>query len=188
MDKERDPEFWVEEYSDYLFGFAYSRLNDSHKAEDVVQETFLAAVKALDKFDGRVPVKFWLRGIMKNKIVDSIKRDMRELNESELNSFPEVNSKLFKTTGIFSRKVEEWDFDPFQSFEKEEFWQIFKSCLEKMKEPLRSVYMMKEIDGLDAKKICEEFNISHANLWVITHRVRKSMKLCLNKNWGDTYK
>ena len=47
---------------------------------------------------------------------------------------------------------------------------------------------IKEIDGIDAKQICDEFNISHANLWVITHRVRKSMKVCLNKNWGDTYK
>ena len=91
----------MEEYADYLFGFAYSRLNDSHKAEDVLQETYLAAVKSVDKYDGRVPIKFWLRGIMKNKIVDSIKKDLRELNESELDSFPELNTKIFKRSGIF---------------------------------------------------------------------------------------
>ena len=48
--------------------------------------------------------------------------------------------------------------------------------------------MMKEIDNVDTKTICDQFEISQANVWVITHRVRKSMKLCLNKNWGDTYK
>ena len=185
MRDERDPEVWVEEYSDYLFGFAYSRLNNSHKAEDVLQETFLAAIKSIDKYDGRVPVKFWLRGIMKNKIVDSIKKDLKELNESELGHFPELNSKIFKRAGIFSRKVEPWDFDPSKSFEKEEFWKIFSTCLEKMKEPLRSIYMLKEIDGMKTENICKEFSISQENLWVITHRVRKSMKICLNKNWGD---
>ena len=185
MKNERDPEYWVEEYADYLFGFAYSRLNDSHKAEDVLQETYLAAVKSVDKYDGRVPIKFWLRGIMKNKIVDSIKKDLRELNESELDSFPELNTKIFKRSGIFSRKVESWDFDPSQSFEKEEFWQIFSKCLEKLNDPLRSIYMLKEIDGMKTEEICKEFSISQANLWVITHRVRKQMKRCLNKNWGD---
>ncbi|WDE95487.1 sigma-70 family RNA polymerase sigma factor [Lentisphaera profundi] len=185
MSNERDPEFWVEEYSDYLFGFAYSRLNDVHKSEDVLQETFLSAVKSIEKYDGRVPIKFWLRGIMKYKILDSIKRDLKEI---DLDSFPEVDSRVFKTMGIFSRKVVDWDFDPLQSFEKDEFWQIFRSCLEKVKDPLRAIYMMKEIDNVDTKTICDQFEISQANLWVITHRVRKSMKLCLNKNWGETYK
>ena len=43
--------------------------------------------------------------------------------------------------------------------------------------------MLKEIDGMKTEEICKEFSISQANLWVITHRVRKQMKRCLNKNW-----
>ena len=184
MSNEQDPEFWVEEYSDYLFGFAYSRLNDIHKAEDVLQETFLAAFKSIDNFDGRVPIKFWLRGIMKNKIVDSIKKDLKELNERELGGFPELNSKIYKRSGIFTQKVEPWDFDPSKSFEKDEFWKTFSVCLEKMKDPLRSIYMLKEIDGMKTEEICKEFSITQENLWVMTHRARKLMKHCLNNNWG----
>ena len=45
-----DPQKWVERYGDYLFSYALGRVNDSGKAEDLVQETFLAALKASDRF------------------------------------------------------------------------------------------------------------------------------------------
>ena len=48
-----DPDRWVEKHGDYLFKFALVRLRDSAMAEDMVQETFLAALKGGDKFAGR---------------------------------------------------------------------------------------------------------------------------------------
>ena len=54
--------------------------------------------------------------------------------------FSELNSKIFKRAGVFSQKVEPWDFDPSKSFEKDEFWKIFSSCLDKMNEPLEHIH------------------------------------------------
>src|SRR6266705_6985454 len=69
-----DPERWVEQYGDYLFKFALVRLRDSTKAEDMVQETFLAALRGGDKFAGRSAEKSWLVDILKNIISDHYRR------------------------------------------------------------------------------------------------------------------
>jgi RNA polymerase sigma factor (sigma-70 family) len=77
---------WVEKYGDYLYRFALMRLRDPQVAEDTVQETFLAALKNLHQFDGRVDVKYWLRGILRNKTVDYVRKSVRrqELQDEQV--------------------------------------------------------------------------------------------------------
>ncbi|MFT7515468.1 MAG: DNA-directed RNA polymerase specialized sigma24 family protein, partial [Candidatus Omnitrophota bacterium] len=73
-EKKHNPDEWVDLYGDYLYRYALMRLKDSAAAQDVIQETFLAGFKGLEKFDGRVDIKYWLRGILRNKIVDYIRK------------------------------------------------------------------------------------------------------------------
>ena len=73
----KQPSEWVDLYGDYLYRYALSRLKNPEVAADCVQDTFLAGIKALDKFDGRLDIKFWLRGIMRNKIVDQIRKSIK---------------------------------------------------------------------------------------------------------------
>jgi hypothetical protein len=73
-----DPERWVGEYGDYLFKYALSRLRDPAKAEDMVQEAFLAALKGAKGFQGRSAEKSWLVGILKNKICDHFRRSLKK--------------------------------------------------------------------------------------------------------------
>ncbi len=72
------PEQWVDKYGDYLYGFAMSRLRNPDAANDCLQDTFLAGIKALERFDGSRDIKFWLRGIMRNKIVDQVRKSIKE--------------------------------------------------------------------------------------------------------------
>ena len=74
-----DPERWVELYGDYLFKYALMRLRDAAKAEDAVQETFLAALKGGKTFAGRSAEKSWLVGILKNKVCDHYPKASRRL-------------------------------------------------------------------------------------------------------------
>ena len=177
------PEQWVEEYGDYLYRYALSRICDPAMAEDLVQETFLAGIKGLGAFDNRVEIKFWLRGILRNKVVDYIRKDVPLKYVNDLEEFDEPPTTLRKHFGITSRKVQKWSFNPAQQYENKEFWQVFENCLSKMKEPLRSIYTMKEIENEPNEKICKDFKITPNNLWVIIHRARTSLKKCLNKNW-----
>jgi DNA-directed RNA polymerase specialized sigma24 family protein len=69
-DKSPDPGRWLDDHGDYLFKYAVFRLRDNNAAEDAVQETFLAALKAYKEFEGRASERTWLVGILKHKIVD----------------------------------------------------------------------------------------------------------------------
>jgi RNA polymerase sigma-70 factor (ECF subfamily) len=79
-----DPEQWVELHGDYLYKYALIRLRDPSKAEEMVQETFLAALKGGKNFAGRSAEKSWLVGILKNKICDHYRKASRETSFTDL--------------------------------------------------------------------------------------------------------
>src|ERR1700693_4007431 len=68
----------VAEHRDYLYRYALLHLRDASRAEDVVQETLLAAVETGDRFSGRSSLRTWLTGIRKHKIIDVFRRQSRE--------------------------------------------------------------------------------------------------------------
>src|ERR1017187_236090 len=96
-----DPEQWVEEHGDYLFKYALMRLRDQAKAEDAVQETFLAALKGGKSFAGRSAEKSWLVGILKNKIYDHFRRASRETAFTDLEFYADEESDRFVPDGLF---------------------------------------------------------------------------------------
>ena len=68
-----NPSEWVDQYGDYLYNYAYSRVSNSETAYDLVQDTFLAALSALKSFEGRSTEKTWLISILKRKIIDPLR-------------------------------------------------------------------------------------------------------------------
>src|SRR5439155_314666 len=72
------PDDWVEAHGDYLFNFATGQLRDASVAEDLVQDTFLAAFKARDRFASQSSERTWLVGILRHKIYDHLRRACRE--------------------------------------------------------------------------------------------------------------
>ena len=92
---EIDPDTWVDQHGDALFRFAVARLRDRDAAEEVVQETFLAALRARDRFTGASTERTWLVGILKNKVVDRIRRSVRDRSASEIAAADEVTDAVF---------------------------------------------------------------------------------------------
>ncbi|MCR4315198.1 MAG: RNA polymerase sigma factor [Planctomycetes bacterium] len=60
----------VTNHANELFAYACSRVQKQDVAEDLVQETFLAAMKSLERFENRSSALTWLIGILRNKIFD----------------------------------------------------------------------------------------------------------------------
>jgi RNA polymerase sigma-70 factor (TIGR02943 family) len=184
-----DPERWVEEYGDYLFKFAILRLRDSGKAEDVVQETFLAALKGGQSFAGRSAEKSWLVGILKNKICDYYRKASRETSFTDLEFFADEESERFVPEGISKGSwihelgPLEWSTEPGAELDSQEFWKTFHDCAGKMPRNISSVFTMREVDGIEGKEICRVLNISESNLWVMLHRARMALRRCLEINW-----
>jgi RNA polymerase sigma factor (sigma-70 family) len=72
------PAHWVDQYGDDLYRYALSRIGQPEVAEDVVQDTLLAAIKGLGRFDRRSSEKTWLLSILKRKIADHFREQFRE--------------------------------------------------------------------------------------------------------------
>ena len=178
-----EPDQWVELYGDYLYRYALMRLRNTHAAEDVVQETLLAGVKGMDSFDGRVNIKYWLRGILRNKVVDYIRKAVREQPIDESEDAEIMDRLLMKTSGIPTMRPQPWTFDPREQFNRKEFWTVFQSCQEKLKDPMRQAFVLKMLEGMKSEEICKVMDISPNYLWVLMHRAREQMKACLEKNW-----
>src|SRR5262249_46583786 len=73
-----EPESWVDRHGDSLFRFAVLRVRDPEVASDLVQETFLGALRARDSFSGRSSVRTWLVAILRHKIADRLRALGRE--------------------------------------------------------------------------------------------------------------
>jgi len=67
--------------------------------------------------------------------------------------------------------------------ENEELGLAILNCLGTLNEKQATIFKMKTIDNFDTEAICNEYNITASNLWVIIHRARKAMADCLEKNW-----
>jgi RNA polymerase sigma-70 factor (ECF subfamily) len=181
-----DPETWVDAYGDYLYRYALMRLKNPSTAEDVVQETFLAGVKGIDRFDGRTDIKYWLRGILRNKIVDHIRKAVREDVVEDIETKEILDGFWFKHSGVSAIHPAPWQFDPHREYEKAEFWEAFRQCLENLREPLRSAFTLKMLEEMPSDDVCKILNISLNNLWVMMHRARNQLKACLEEKWAAT--
>jgi RNA polymerase sigma-70 factor (TIGR02943 family) len=185
-----DPERWVEEHGDYLFRFALSRLRDPARAEDMVQETFLAALKGGKDFQGRSSEKSWLIGILKNKIYDSYRKASRETPFTDLGFYSEEEGERFVPDGLFKDGwihelgPQEWS-DPGVSLDNEAFWQTYRDCSDKLPKNVGAVFNLRELDGVESKEICAMLNITENNLWVMLHRARMALRRCLELNWFE---
>jgi len=182
-DNTLDPNSWVELYGNYLFNYAITRVYDKIVAEDLVQETFFSAVKAIDRFEGRSTIKTWLTSILKRKIIDHYRKSSRNKEDAILD-----NDQFFQTEGILKGHWEDdqlpvnWGFNSELS-ESEEFYKILKECLSHLPPKMASTFSMKEIEEYSTEEICKELDISPSNLWVMIHRAKLKLRKCIEKKW-----
>lgn len=188
-----DPNGWVEAYSDELFRFAYFRVNNYEQAEDLVQETFLAAVDDLPNFRGDCSEKTWLYNILKTKITDYYQRNeispihkLKVLSEQPDDAFFQHFFKIEppeQGQWTHAATPNEWEAPANDLFVKAEFIRILQTCLSCLPEDQADVFRLKNIDDLKTPGICKELNISASSLWVLIHRAKLQLRECLEENW-----
>jgi RNA polymerase sigma-70 factor (ECF subfamily) len=171
-----------------LLRFARLQLRDAGAAEDAVQETLLAALQGSHGFESRSSYKTWLIAILRNKIIDIIRAQSREVSASSLADDDAgddlLSESLFDQRGHWQPEAQpgRWG-DPQASFEQQQFWRVFEACLDHLPEKTARVFMMREILGLETEEICKETGISSSNCWVVLHRARSGLRICLETEW-----
>lgn len=168
----------------YLLRYALLQLRDRDLADDVVQETMLAAHTGWADYSGKSTRKTWLTGILKHKILDAIRRKSREqpLASDASQSEAEVVDALFDNSDHWTHPPSHWG-DPEKSLESKNFWTVFEACSKSMPARTARAFMMRELMELSTEEICQELAITPTNLWVLLHRARLSLRECLDIRW-----
>ncbi len=179
-------ETFFQERREDLVRFAQIQLRDQSLAEDTVQETLMAALQAIDQFQGRSSLKTWVFSILKRKIIDVMRSRRRETTVAQMSSGDDDwdYDELFNRRGFWAteHKPHRWT-EPEDSLEQQQFWRIFELCLDHLPERTAQVFSMRELLGLDTDEICKELEITSSNCWVILHRARMGLRVCLEEQW-----
>jgi RNA polymerase sigma-70 factor (ECF subfamily) len=179
------PENWVDQHGDYLYRFALSRLRDAKTAEEVLQETFVAALQSRDRFEGRSSERTWLAGILKHKILDHFRRSGREAGLADRDEPADGHPEWFDQDGhwkLDENSPADWG-DPGRALEQARFWEAMGRCLGELPSRTARAFTLREIDAEETDAICKELAITPTNLWVMLHRARLHLRRCLELRW-----
>ncbi len=178
-----DPETWVDQHGDSLFRFAVSRVQDPEIASDLVQETFLAALRVRDTYAGRSSVRTWLIAILKHKIADCLRKIGREQRFQE-GWAPRTGPKACSTvaaTGVPRRST--------GAATRSASTNVVNSgrCSGDACRRSLPTWLTRSsnagLEGLSREAICRDLNITPENLSVRLFRARLLLRRCLEMNW-----
>ncbi len=172
----------VDDHSDYLLSFAMSKLQDVDLAKDLVQDTFVSALVKIDTFEHRSKLRTWLTSILNRKIIDHWRKAETRYTDPASHFFSQEDGKdnghWLENSG--NQKTLETIEDLIS---KDETYQELGDCLEKLPERWRGVVAAKYLKESDSENICQDFDITASNLWVIIHRAKLVLRDCLKSKW-----
>lgn len=177
-----DPNNWVTLYSDYLFNYTITRVNNREIAQDLISETFLAGLKSMKNFKGEASERTWLISILKRKIIDYY----RKINSNKGKAEVRMNYNTDTDTEgdwLEERVADNTVKTAEDTLVNSELGDAIYDCLAKLPEKQADVFKMKTILGYDTETICKELDITASNLWVIIHRARTGLSECMEDNW-----
>lgn len=175
---------WVKAYTHDLYAYSISRVNKKEIAEDLVQNTFLAAVENHHNFAQKSQPKTWLFAILKNKIASYYRQ---QYQKSENIALKDALVSLFDEKGRMKEPCTsiQWSTDE-ELLDNMDFIRTLQGCLDGLPKKWSSVVELKYLNSCNSELVCQELNITPANFWQIMHRAKLQLKICLENKWFKT--
>ncbi|WP_293765183.1 sigma-70 family RNA polymerase sigma factor [uncultured Aquitalea sp.] len=174
----------IEAERPYLIRYALAQLRDRESADEVVQETLLAALESSSSFGGKSTLRTWLTSILRFKLIDLMRqRGKEKLFESLEDETDESDfDGLFSRDGHWQTPVKAWSA-PEESMISRQFWEVFERCSEVMPRRTAMVFVMREVMGMEITDICNNLEITATNCSVLLYRARMSLRECFEIRW-----
>lgn len=172
-------------HRDYLLRFARLQLRNEAWAEDAVSETMVAALAKPQSFANRSQLKTWLVGILKHKVIDTLRLRSREvcsMDHAPDDDTDPLDFLDFKADGHFAQRPSEWG-NPEQQLNSSQFFEVLEACITKLPASQGRLFLMREWLELSSDEICKELDLTPTNLYVQLHRARLRLRECLELNW-----
>jgi RNA polymerase sigma-70 factor (TIGR02943 family) len=174
---------WVKRYTGELYAWALRKTSDPQLSEDLVQDTFLAALESASGFNRESQPKTWLIGILKNKIADHYRKSLRlQLSDSE----PAVDPPpFFRGDGHWetAHRPQPWQAESGHLTDDPAFNRVLDDCIERLPALMHACIRLKFLDEKKGEQICQELGLSNTNYWQIIHRGKLQLRDCLENNW-----
>ena len=174
-----------------MIRFAQLQVHDRALAEDVVQDAIESALRKSSSFAGRSSLKTWVCAILRNRIIDHLRKASHSVNFSGLAAegmeLDDCLDQLFSSQGGWRDDLRPaaWP-GPDEALQSRQFWMVFGGCLKALPTQTSRVFILREALGLDVSEICDQLGISASNCHVILHRARMKLRTCLDAKWGGS--
>ncbi|MDD2794049.1 MAG: sigma-70 family RNA polymerase sigma factor [Sediminibacterium sp.] len=180
---------WVHSYSDRMYSWALHRTNNKEVAEDLVQDTFVAAIQSFEKFAGKSEPQTWLLGILNNKIAGYYRKLYRNPEVSAgISGAEEENDPLdtfFDTNGEWKKhqRPAEWTNETANLLNDTAFTSELQKCMDRLPTNWLAAVRLKYLEAQKAEDICQELGVAPTNYWQILHRAKLQLRKCLEVHW-----
>jgi RNA polymerase sigma-70 factor, ECF subfamily len=173
---------------------AMSHVADRETAEEVVQDAWLAVIESLDRFEGRSSLRTWIFGILIHKAKD---RGVREKRHSTFSAFETldddseeaIDPARFRQSGEWAGHwafpPQPWDArTPEKLLASQQAVNAMNRAIEALPRTLKDVLILRDVEGVEAKEICEILKITETNLYVRLHRARERVRAAVETALG----
>jgi len=185
----------IDAYHGQMVRVAHAYVSDDDIAEEVVQETWAAALDGLDDFEGRSSLKTWLFAILTNKAKKRGKRDAREPNWSSI-SDEQLDGELtdraqfdsdgrFDADGHWSSPPADWQSDPEQELLRNDLRDQLIHAIEALPPRQQVVVTLRDVHGWSPEEVCDVLDVSDANQRVLLHRGRDKVRETMESHLAD---
>jgi RNA polymerase sigma-70 factor (ECF subfamily) len=182
----------VDSYHAGFVRVARMYVRDRAVAEEVAQETWLAVLGAIDRFEARSSLKTWLYRILTNRAKTRGERESRSVPFSSIGDpdEPSVEPDRFQPEsgqypGGWQESPQPWDGNPEERLLAGETRQVILATIETLPPNQRAVITLRDIEGFDAEEVCNVLELSDTNQRVLLHRARSKVRRALEQYLGE---
>ena len=168
----------VETYSGYIYRLALKMLHNPQDAEDLLQETFIKAYRALPKFNGKSKVSTWLYRIATNEALMFLRKKKPDFISIEM---PRENTLDEQK----SLQIIDWCCIPEDELASDEARHYLDRSIDKLSLTLKSVFILRDIEGQSIKETAEILEISESAVKIRLHRARMKLREFLTSYYKE---
>ncbi|HXV68932.1 MAG TPA: sigma-70 family RNA polymerase sigma factor [Nitrospira sp.] len=169
-----------------LIRMAMGYVADREVAEEVAQDTWIAVIESLARFEGRSSLRSWIFGILIHKAKDRGVREKRHTTFSDFESRDDESEEAVdparfhrsgEWTGHWAFPPQPWDGQtPEKLLASNQAIAAMNRAIDELPPTLKTVLVLRDVEGVDSSEVCHLLQITETNLYVRLHRARERVR------------